>query len=161
MITAENLQRHYDISIHAPARGATYQLQTNYRSNQISIHAPARGATSSTTGGGGYKHISIHAPARGATHGLILVGHHLADFNPRTREGCDNIDSRVVAEAKVFQSTHPRGVRRQGSGEGVFIQADFNPRTREGCDLSAGASPAVSNLNFNPRTREGCDPEDT
>ena len=78
------------ISIHAPARGATFVnpccllqfrefqstlphgerlRRTNRRHNNrhISIHAPARGAT-----GGLYLHtshgdISIHAPARGAT----------------------------------------------------------------------------------------------
>ncbi len=33
------------ISIHAPARGATYQPDTNTRTKSISIHAPARGAT--------------------------------------------------------------------------------------------------------------------
>ena len=79
-----------ELSIHAPARGATYspheikeRLQINFNprsregsdedvttkvdSLEISIHAPARGATST------YQHthystrISIHAPARGAT----------------------------------------------------------------------------------------------
>ena len=34
-----------DISIHAPARGATMGLQTQVASGVISIHAPARGAT--------------------------------------------------------------------------------------------------------------------
>ena len=34
---------------------------------QISIHAPARGATFNPLDGNGCKNISIHAPARGAT----------------------------------------------------------------------------------------------
>ena len=33
------------VSIHAPARGATGELNTNLVNYQVSIHAPARGAT--------------------------------------------------------------------------------------------------------------------
>ena len=35
----------------------------------------------------------------------------------------------------VFQSTHPRGVRRE-EGFQLFHVAGFNPRTRVGCDLA-------------------------
>ena len=35
----------YQISIHAPARGATYAHRPGHRARAISIHAPARGAT--------------------------------------------------------------------------------------------------------------------
>ena len=38
--------RNAEISIHAPARGATIQGFREHNSSQISIHAPARGATS-------------------------------------------------------------------------------------------------------------------
>ena len=34
-----------DVSIHAPARGATGFQAEAWRNNQVSIHAPARGAT--------------------------------------------------------------------------------------------------------------------
>ena len=37
----------------------------------------------------------------------------LKSFNPRTREGCDWIASQVALPTLTFQSTHPRGVRRQ------------------------------------------------
>ena len=83
-----------NISIHAPARGATrWPLPASPPQNRISIHAPARGATLffvaplmafmiflSTLPQGErhpenyldyvYKDISIHAPARGATPSL-------------------------------------------------------------------------------------------
>ena len=100
------------ISIHAPARGATRDLNRSsigielFQSTHphgvrrpcrcdldvpgyISIHAPARGATSVGTQDQGRIPISIHAPARGAT--LILLFHRQVyrDFNPRTRTGCD------------------------------------------------------------------------
>ena len=57
----------YTVSIHAPARGATYEQWDPADIKPVSIHAPARGAT---TGElyilHGYD-VSIHAPARGAT----------------------------------------------------------------------------------------------
>jgi len=55
------------VSIHAPARGATYRAHREHKGSVVSIHAPARGATSAM-----FRHaiiikVSIHAPARGAT----------------------------------------------------------------------------------------------
>ena len=56
-----------NISIHAPARGATYYtVVVGYYAN-ISIHAPARGATLQLDLYNPLRIISIHAPARGAT----------------------------------------------------------------------------------------------
>ena len=34
------------------------------------------------------------------------------DFNPRTREGCDIFSFTICLYFFIFQSTHPRGVRR-------------------------------------------------
>ena len=78
-----------NISIHAPARGATTLDGCGYPLYLISIHAPARGATLTLVDGKIVDLISIHAPARGATgvwHGKSSTE---SDFNPRTREGCD------------------------------------------------------------------------
>ena len=124
------------ISIHAPARGATYCGNTGDAADvvfqsthprgvrhwrdpnekckkSISIHAPARGATQGGVNfffGGG---ISIHAPARGATPCIARgTGIFLLHFNPRTREGCDRRPSACGYLKFIFQSTHPRGVRR-------------------------------------------------
>ena len=60
----------------------------------ISIHAPTRGATKNTSAHMDKDTISIHAPTRGAT--LVLV-------RPR----------KVL---RIFQSTHPRGVRQPTVG---------------------------------------------
>ena len=88
MIHSEN--GHFDISIHAPAKGATttnqvhmtieYKFQSTLPrrerrisifngcgADQISIHAPAKGATQSLTAYQVLQDISIHAPAKGAT----------------------------------------------------------------------------------------------
>ena len=100
------------ISIHAPARGATDGFSENAESLDISIHAPARGATNavrfynyllnefqSTLPRGERlcnafivwlsKDISIHAPARGATVSYLVLFGAKRNFNPRSREGSD------------------------------------------------------------------------
>jgi hypothetical protein len=145
------------ISIHAPARGATFpSFFASIITNIISIHAPARGATTFI--------LASHAPP--------------IDFNPRTRTGCDYSTIFVPLIVAIFQSTHPHGVRpyrhlnllvigiisihapARGATTWTFdalvtafisIHApargatllntmvlrftDFNPRTRTGCDL--------------------------
>ena len=80
-----------EISIHAPARGATSTYQHTHYSTRISIHAPARGATDFSDFFKFFLRISIHAPARGATFGTL----------------------RSIPAASLFQSTLPRGERRQ------------------------------------------------
>ena len=55
------------ISIHAPAWGATIMYRTFYPLLEISIHAPAWGATSPCRVHAVPNRISIHAPAWGAT----------------------------------------------------------------------------------------------
>ena len=57
-------------------------------------------------------YISIHAPARGAT----------------------NLGGSDIVAIDVFQSTHPRGVRRLLCLLDFCCNFHFNPRTREGCD---------------------------
>ena len=57
----------YNISIHAPAKGATELALQKGLSDIISIHAPAKGATSDQRDIIVTVMISIHAPAKGAT----------------------------------------------------------------------------------------------
>ena len=56
---------------------------------EISIHAPARGATEAKGKSKEKKRISIHAPARGATDIIHMGGSYYTNFNPRSREGSD------------------------------------------------------------------------
>ena len=123
-----------EISIHAPARGATILKRNNEKRKLISIHAPARGATSADNGeirilsdfnprsregsddwiwyrSGIVRSISIHAPARGATLDYHRLRSHNLHFNPRSREGSDSVKANIAI---------PTG--------------DFNPRSREGSD---------------------------
>ena len=56
-----------EISIHAPAKGATNKGREMSDETKISIHAPAKGATKVSRANLLYINISIHAPAKGAT----------------------------------------------------------------------------------------------
>ena len=65
--------------------------------------------------------ISSQAPfqsthPRGVRLTVVAICHsNPANFNPRTREGCDRAGDILDRISAVFQSTHPRGVRLLGS----------------------------------------------
>ena len=122
-----------DISIHAPARGATRGngrvradhenfnprsregsdgiLAASWQTWKISIHAPARGATKGANKYVRKRKISIHAPARGATR--------IAGGSERT----DGISIHAPA----------RGATRSRMAS-FWHFCYFNPRSREGSD---------------------------
>ena len=58
---------HASVSIHAPTRGATHLANSPARNTGVSIHAPTRGATRTRIVISGSEAVSIHAPTRGAT----------------------------------------------------------------------------------------------
>ena len=102
----------FDISIHAPAKGATIITIIVLIGYKISIHAPAKGATSN------YFHFLYRflfqstLPRRERR--VISVRINMTiNFNPRSREGSDN------SFKYHRQITH-----------------NFNPRSREGSDAS-------------------------
>ena len=59
--------------------------------------------------------ISIHAPTRGATEKHNGQSNFESNFNPRSHEGSDRISIWWPGNGSSFQSTLPRGERRQGS----------------------------------------------
>ena len=122
------------ISIHAPARGATDPDPTNVKADPISIHAPARGATRNEDKKMFWNTISIHAPARGATHPYNPQHFKIQDFNPCSREGSDPSRFPVSCKHILFQSTLPRGERREPGSPRNPRYVHFNPRSREGSD---------------------------
>ena len=168
-----------DISIHAPAKGATAKAEYLTRTFDISIHAPAKGATISRLPASFFlihfnprsregsdrdlpkdmrllSHISIHAPAKGATLAeleILPIAEEFQSTLPR-RERLQLPQSYL--SASEFQSTLPRRERRLSS----FGQKDhwthFNPRSREGSDICCAVILNCS-INFNPRSREGSD----
>ena len=113
----------YDISIHAPARGATLTNILVFLIEIISIHAPARGATNFFSNPSNSFKISIHAPARGATARRTIMDWYYRDFNPRSREGSDWLRLALMINKRGFQSTLPRGERHLERMEqnGIFF----------------------------------------
>ena len=61
------------ISIHAPAKGATFSKASSRYLINISIHAPAKGATGHPLQRVNIQTISIHAPAKGATLSEVVL----------------------------------------------------------------------------------------
>ena len=80
----------------------------------VSIHAPARGATAlGLVWGGRFKKFQSTLP-RGERLRLIAGQKGGACFNPRSRAGSDDYFHAADAVAVVFQSTLPRGERPRG-----------------------------------------------
>ena len=144
------------ISIHAPAKGATYfdYLKVSVRIFQSTLPRRERRASYETrTSGRCY-------------------------FNPRSREGSDSSANSIINRQTLFQSTLPRRERHPAPLPSHPLQ-HFNPRSREGSDRIAepgtydvasisihapakGATASVAHTHrrrddFNPRSREGSD----
>ena len=103
---------------------------------EISIHAPARGATCILSVCNNIGDISIHAPARGAT--LLPPSLHLLQryFNPRSREGSDWWMPLPEPPEELFQSTLPRGERQNAAvkiARYVKFQSTLPRGERPGC----------------------------
>ena len=123
------------VSIHVPARGTTESTTPKKKSVKVSIHVPARGTTISPPGAPGIRGVSIHVPARGTTRcggsktTIAKVSIHVPArgttrvclqsfsasicFNPRSREGNDLMRYCSASGSSMFQSTFPRGERRE------------------------------------------------
>ena len=66
-IEGEGMSDHLPVSIHAPAGGATADVNKKLNEFTVSIHAPAGGATFRPPALHIHVRVSIHAPAGGAT----------------------------------------------------------------------------------------------
>ena len=78
-----------DVSIHAPAWGATLGASVGACDIEVSIHAPAWGATHERELSAPDRWVSIHAPAWGATFHRWCCSIFKEGFNPRPRMGGD------------------------------------------------------------------------
>ena len=82
-----------EISIHAPARGAT-RVFGLFVARYLDFNPrPREGGDDRCPKEGVAPEISIHAPARGATRVFGLFVARYLDFNPRPREGGDSKDA--------------------------------------------------------------------
>mgnify|MGYP007011722382 CR=1 FL=1 len=114
-----------EVSIHAPARGATRRVSVKAQKQAFQFTRP-RGARRTAALLRYFPPVSIHAPARGAT---WAGGEHfrLGGFNSRAREGRDKLRF-PPSRPSLFQFTRPRGARpaaRSGNSTapGVSIHA--------------------------------------
>ena len=166
-----------NISIHAPARGATRKPAVQLREIGISIHAPARGATNDSCKFNQRQRFQSTLPRGERPDALGVTLDQLCNFNPRSREGSDFVATSISAIVFVFQSTLPRGERQTVGftisrcvsfqstlprGERLHSSLSlsklnyFNPRSREGSDINSTITNFIF-CNFNPRSREGSD----
>ena len=100
-----------DVSIHAPAGGAT-SIPEGPRSSRTCFNPRSRGGSDVVRRSGvGGSSVSIHAPAGGATAQSSAWPRMKMCFNPRSRGGSDNPSEKMAA--------------------GYFC---FNPRSRGGSD---------------------------
>ena len=118
---------------HDAARDVGEHKRSTRHHASIDPHAE-RGATAVAPCIGQATSASIHAPARGATQAGPWPIDMTGGFNPRAREGRDQIALPVVVEQDVFQSTRPRGARPRACAREACRTPCFNPRAREGRD---------------------------
>ncbi len=145
-----------DVSIHAPARGATGSLRSYRNLQQVSIHAPARGATIVMADTHAPIGVSIHAPARGATNHSKAVCLRPARFNPRAREGRDHRpDCANGRGCPVSIHAPARGATRIWHRLRTYSAVSIHAPAR---GATVGASRGFCRCHrFNPRAREGRD----
>ena len=143
-----------NISIHAPARGATIQLHltqccsvfqsTLPRGERhhagfaafyvgISIHAPTRGATISKRVSSPSLRISIHAPTRGATTGSKVCRKVFVISIHAPTRGATTDTSKYVMDFTISIHAPTRGATQCGSDSRQRYRY-FNPRSHEGSD---------------------------
>ena len=99
------------ISIHAPAKGATYVIRRYFFQPLFQSTLPRRERQRIRYTGFKVLPISIHAPAKGATFGGIDYRITILNFNPRSREGSDRSAFYYLPYLRLFQSTLPRRER--------------------------------------------------
>ena len=161
------------ISIHAPAWGATECHPHVGHNRHISIHAPAWGATGFIYPVPAHRIISIHAPAWGATYFLsgliinIVISIHAPAWGATGDEEKMTDPIMISIHAPAWGATGfivPPPFERQY----------FNPRTRVGCDVDdkniyqllplfqsthpRGVRPRFSFRNRGPRTFQSTHP---
>ena len=114
------------------------------RRSSISIHAPTWGATLSAQFRSGGQGISIHAPTWGATYGQHVCNS-TAIFQSTHPRGVRRRPTLSRIRRTGFQSTHPRGVRpKRRTQPSIYLH--FNPRTHVGCDGASAAIISGANL---------------
>ena len=126
------------------------------RRYDVSIHAPGRGATVSSSGCR-YQRRGFNSRTREGCDQCFAPPPDVRQcFNSRTREGCDSIDDITYRLYILFQFTHPGGVRQL---YGIWLRGStaFQVTHPGGVRPPRRWCMCGSAHRFNSRTREGCD----
>ena len=107
--------------------GSDGLVKCGFISINISIHAPAKGATIRLCNENDIKPISIHAPAKGATASAQQRQSSRQYFNPRSREGSDPFRLHPLSQGFYFNPRSREGsdwrTLRMHSGSSISIHA--------------------------------------
>ena len=167
------------VSIHAPAWGATPDGRYHSHGRHVSIHAPAWGATATVSPSllalMPFQSTRPHGARPGRRSG---TGRGLGGFNPRARMGRDPTCRLPMTSSRPFQSTRPHGARPTATG-GILKMDQFQSTRPHGARLrdvgddavhfgvsihapawgatTGGGGGALSCSRFNPRARMGRD----
>ena len=129
-----------EISIHAPARGAT-TCYTGICADCFYFNPRSRkGSDESAEGSPLYQDISIHAPARGATRILFCSPSIARKFQSTLPQGERPCLIPAQPLSHIFQSTLPQGERLIDFCS-LSISSNFNPRSRKGSDIHQKSRP--------------------
>ena len=106
------INKYLQISIHAPAKGATETKESVWEDLAISIHAPAKGATIASADTE-RRFLFQSTPPRRERPEVDISAPQLINFNPRPREGSDRATLKRYKREGLFQSTPPRRERQR------------------------------------------------
>ena len=121
----------------------------------ISIHAPAKGATDLPwSAPRPHSRFQSTLPRR-ERRAVATPGVWRTYFNPRSREGSDDFQFAYIVRPNDFNPRSREGSDRSGRSYNQSLN-HFNPRSREGSD-HANLCTLCNVLYFNPRSREGSD----
>ena len=145
-----------EISIHAPAKGATTWEYRTTQKLRISIHAPAKGATYTNAYYNCRRWYFNPRSREGSDKVMDSESFKISHFNPRSREGSDFSGRFILYFFYIFQSTLPRRERHL-STISCNVSTDISIHApAKGATLLDARSFQILN-NFNPRSREGSD----
>ncbi len=143
--------RPFAVSIHAPcARGDKAYWDEFAPVKDVSIHAPARGATNLVAHGDVDMVVSIHAPARGATTSSPSISAAMTCFDPRPCARGDPLASLHGVCRPRFRSTPLREGRRAAPPATGPALSSFDPRPCARGDQRAGRI-RLCRESFDPR----------
>jgi len=139
------------VSIHAPARGATMAFWRDASDDIVSIHAPARGATGQSAGGGACGSFQSTRPheARRPQSAALRAGQ--GRFNPRARTRRDSLAIRKTSSAMVSIHAPARGATKSVKSDAQRAYVSIHAPAR-GATPTSCRNPAIPR-SFNPRAR--------